>query len=252
MKPERLLAALAAVPIVVMSFAAPASAQATSGLVIAAAPTDAVVIKGLDVEGLGTTGASSGITVRSAASVVIDHCVIGGFRSTDGVDGNGVFVNNASPTSVTIQHSFIAHNANGGVWIKPTGGANAIVQINDSQIASNNFGVVADGTSTTGSVNGTVRGTVITGNSQNGVMATATTAAGDALVLDHVTSIVSGNDGLAASGSTAELFVENSTIYGNIAGVAATNSASIVSYGNNQLNGNNRADGAFTSTVGPQ
>jgi hypothetical protein len=252
MKPERLLAALAAVPILAMSFAAPASAQATSGLVIAAAPTDAVVIKGLDVEGLGTTGASSGITVQSAASVVIDHCVIGGFRSADGVDGNGVFVNNASPTSVKIQHSLIAHNANGGVWIKPTGGANAIVAINDSQIASNGFGVVADGTSTTGSVNGTVQGTMISASSQNGVMASATTAASDILVLDQVTAIVSGKDGLAASGATAELLVGNSTIYGNIAGVVATNSGSIVSYGNNQLNGNNHADGAFTATVAPQ
>ena len=120
-----------------------------------------------------------------------------------------------------------------------------MVLINNSQITTNNFGIVADGTGTTGKINGSVRDTTINGNNQNGITASASTAAGDTLVLNNVSSINNGNNGLAASGSMAGLLVGNSTIYGNHGGIAALNSSVIDSYGNNQLNGNNGADGLF-------
>ena len=222
----------------------------TSGFVIAAGTTDAVILKGLDFDGAGPgSGALDGIKVQSAGAVVIDHCVIYGFGSTNGVDGNGIFVNNTNSVQVTIQDTLISNNANGGVWIKPTGSSNAMVLINDSQIATNAFGVVADGTATTGKINGSVRDTTINGNNQNGITASASTAASDTLLLNNVTSINNGNDGLVASGSGAGFLVGSSAIYGNHAGVVSTNSSAIVSYGNNQLNGNNGADGSFTATI---
>ena len=222
----------------------------TNGFVVAAAPTDVIVIKGLDFEGLGPSGNSlDGIKILTAASVVIEHCIIDGFGSTNGTDGNAVFINNGSNTDVTIDDSLFANNANGGVWIKPTSSANAQVTINNTRIADNKFGVVADGTATSGRVNGVVRDTTIDGSSQNGVTASETSAANDTLVLDHVSVRGSGNNALSASGSTAGLLVGNTTIYGNHAGIVTANSANILSYGTNQLNGNNGADGAFTGPI---
>ena len=224
----------------------------TNGFVIAAGTSDAVILKGLDFDGVGASGgALDGVNVESAGTVLIDHCIIYGFGSTNGVDGNGIFVNNSNSVQVTIQDTLITGNANGGVWIKPTGSSNAMVLINNSQIATNKFGIVADGTATTGKINGSVRDSTINGNNQNGVTASASTAAGDTLLLNNVSSINNGNNGLAASGSMAGLLVGNSTIYGNHGGIAALNSSAIDSYGNNQLNGNNGADGSFTATLAP-
>jgi hypothetical protein len=222
----------------------------TNGFVVAAGTTDAVILKGLDFNGIGPTGgALDGVKVQSAATVLIDHCIIYGFGSTNGVDGNGVFVNNTNSVQVTIQDTLISNNANGGVWIKPTGSSNAMVLINNSQIVTNNFGIVADGTGTTGKVNGSVRDSTVTGNNQNGITASNSTAANDTLLLNNVSVVNNGNNGLASSGSGAGLLVGNSTIYGNHAGIVVQNSSAIDSYGNNQLNGNNGADGSFTATL---
>ena len=77
----------------------------TNGFVIAAGATDAVILKGLDFNGIGPSGgALDGVNVESAGTVLIDHCIIYGFGSTSsGVDGSGIFVNNTNSVQVTIQ-----------------------------------------------------------------------------------------------------------------------------------------------------
>ncbi len=88
----------------------------TSGFVIAAGTSDAVFLKGLDFDGAGPSGgALDGIKVQSAGTVMIDHCIIYGFGSTNGVDGNGIFVDSTNSVQVTIQDTLISNNANAGV-----------------------------------------------------------------------------------------------------------------------------------------
>jgi hypothetical protein len=94
-----------------------------------------------------------------------------------------------------------------------------------------------------------VRDSTVGNNSQNGITASESGASNDTLVVDNVSIVDNGNNGLAASGSTAGLLVSNSTIYGNGGGIHTASSASIISYGNNRLNGNNSNDGAFTATI---
>jgi hypothetical protein len=67
----------------------------TNGFVVNAASTDIIVIRGLDFEGLGPAALSlNGIKVLTAAAVHVEDCRIRGFNSTNGVDGNGIFLKN--------------------------------------------------------------------------------------------------------------------------------------------------------------
>src|SRR5579884_1317953 len=67
----------------------------TNGFVVAAASTDVVYLSGLDFEGLGPTALSlNGIKITSAASVSVVNCTIRGFGSTNGTDGNGIWLDN--------------------------------------------------------------------------------------------------------------------------------------------------------------
>jgi Right handed beta helix region len=219
----------------------------TNGILIQAESTDVVVIEGLDFEGLAQ--GDNGIQIISAGSVTIRNCRIAGFGAAS-PSGNGIFVQNTNSMELLVVDSVIENNANAGVYLQPqTGSTNLLATINRVQINNNKFGVVADGTMTSGKINGTVRDSTVGNNSQNGITASATTASNDVLIVDNVSVIDNGNNGLAASGSTAGLLVSNSTIFGNAGGIHTANSASIVSYGNSRLNGNNGNDGAFTATI---
>ncbi len=54
--------------------------------------------------------------------------------------------------------------------------------------------------------------------------------------------------GVLANGSNALIQLSNSTVFGNDLGISATNQSSIVSFGNNQTQGNTN-NGAFTGTA---
>jgi len=125
----------------------------------------------------------------------------------------------------------------------------AAVAISNVQLTNNAYGIMADGTATSGRINGVVRDSVINGDTNTGINVGATTSANDALMIDDVAITNNGIFGLSANGSTAGLLVTNSSIYNNAAGLHTVNSGQVVSYGNNRLNGNNGNDGAFTSTL---
>ena len=59
---------------------------------------------------------------------------------------------------------------------------------------------------------------------------------------------VAGSAGILANGVGTSMRVGSSSIAGNILGVSAVNGATLLSYGNNQLNGNN---GGETITTTP-
>jgi hypothetical protein len=99
----------------------------TNGFVVAAGANDVVVIRGLDFEGLGPTANSlNGIKIITAGTVQIENCVINGFDSTNGTDGNGVLVNSNSVVHVDIENDTIRNNQT-GVSVVPQGVTNGVV-----------------------------------------------------------------------------------------------------------------------------
>jgi hypothetical protein len=109
----------------------------TNGVVVAAGPTDTVILEGLDFEGLGT--GINGVNFTSGAKLYVIRCHIHNFTQ------NGINV--ASTTSgghAFINDSYIFGNAGG---VNANGTAN-IASITNTQIFSNtNFAVQANGAS---------------------------------------------------------------------------------------------------------
>jgi hypothetical protein len=107
----------------------------TNGIIVNAAPTDKVVLEGLDIEGLGT--GIHGVNVLAGKEVYIIRCSIRHFTQ------NGV--NMASSTNgahAFINDSFIAFNA-GGVNVQGT--ANIASITNTSILSNTSFAVRANG-----------------------------------------------------------------------------------------------------------
>jgi len=116
----------------------------TNGIIINAGANDKVVIDGLDIEGLASSGNSTnGINILSARDVVVRNTSIRGFTAAG--TGNGIVVNGANQIALTVEHSFIFNN-NVGILVSSSGG-NGAARIYDSVIAANaNAGVRVTGT----------------------------------------------------------------------------------------------------------
>lgn len=81
----------------------------TSGIIINAASTDRIVLDGLDIEGLGTTGNSTnGINILGAGLVVIRNTSIRGF--VNAASGNGISISGATGARVFVENTFIYNN----------------------------------------------------------------------------------------------------------------------------------------------
>jgi hypothetical protein len=112
----------------------------TNAIVVNAAATDIVVLRGLDIQGLGT--GLSGVHILNAAAVHIEKCTIRGFR---GSNGSGVrVVSTAGNPELYISDSHITDNgataAGGGIFILPTGGQ-AFVSLSNVRVNNNTFGI---------------------------------------------------------------------------------------------------------------
>jgi hypothetical protein len=120
----------------------------TPGITVAAQPGDRVVLRGLDLQGLGT--GTNGINFISGLELIIDKCNIQAFAT------NGVNVNTSTANArVIIKETFILGNGTngtantGGVTVTQNGGA-IVVQILNSVLEQNqNYGVQTSGASAT-------------------------------------------------------------------------------------------------------
>lgn len=126
----------------------------------------------------------------------------------------------------------LAPSTGGGVVIQPgVGGTNALVTIANSRIArSGGAGVALN--SASGSIQTTIRDSVVGHNVNGGI--TTTGASTMAVMLDQVT--VTSNSGTGVLGSaSATIRINNSVITNNATGVGG---AGLRSYKNNAINGN--------------
>jgi len=220
---------------------------------ITAGPSDVIVLSGLDLDGayLGVNG----INFEGGRALYVRNCVIRDFTQS------GIFFAYPSISPVTlvlhVDNTTIENVVTSDISALPSGilvspGKNPVsMTINRSQIVSNTYGIVIEGSNAAGTVNGVVRDSVVSDNYQNGFTLDDTNGSGSKVILtvDNVAVTDNVASGLAASGAEMGMLVRNSAITGNGGGVHQTNSGNIVSYGNNSLNANNGNDGAFSSTI---
>jgi hypothetical protein len=176
----------------------------TNGFNISAGPSDAVILRGLDIEGTGT--GIVGVKFNSGASLIIQNCSIRNFGSTNGL---GIGFNPTGTSTLLVLNTVVTHNGTasngGGIQIAPSGGT-AFALLNHVTVEKNYLGIAAVGT-----------------------------AANTNLQIDNSTVSANAITGVLASGGVA-IRIGRSAITNN--GGAAT-SGNVLSYLDNQINGNN-------------
>jgi hypothetical protein len=226
-----------------------------NGIIVAAGPNDAVILRGLDIDGLSPSAGAglNGVTVTQAGSVIIDHCKIFGFQL------NGVNFTPSTSSQLSILDSAIYNNGSlggslgsfGNVLIQGQGtGVNVTASLDRVQLI-NGFkpGLRVDGSETTGTTTVTVRDSLAQGNGGTGFDAQTEAPKNGVVMLALQNSAASNNQGFGvhSTGSNAAVFITGMTITGNADGVGAA-ASSVVSSGNNMINGNG-ANGAPTSAA---
>jgi hypothetical protein len=208
-----------------------AAGLGTIGIVInipSATAADVVVLRGLDINGVGT--GQWGIHIVSAGAVHIESSRIYGFTS-DGIRADQPTAN----SRLFVRDTYVHHTFNGllvGQTVRASvdgfrsehnqvgiqGTQSAKIHIRNSVLSINAFGVVANDTTRT-----MVRSTTLGQNADSGVY---------------------------VSGPGVVVRLGNNTIAGNTIGMRAPNGGQIISFGNNHVHGN-VFEGAPTSTIPP-
>ena len=209
----------------------------TPGIVINAAPTDVVVIRGLDIDGLGT--GTRGIQIIQAGKVIIQDSEILGFTP------RAISVEpSAAPVQVCISNTRVRNSASNGIVVAPGSPAiRAQVTLNNVQIQENtNFGL-----SVTAGGSVVVRDSTISDNGFSGLANIRVDATGGSATVDLDNVLVSGSATGISSLNGGLVRVNNSSIIDNITGLSQS-AGTIMSFGNNRLAGNT-VNGAFNGII---
>jgi hypothetical protein len=198
----------------------------TNGIVVAAQPTDVVIIRNLRFDGLlgaGNTNAGlSGIRWIGGRVLGIENVTVTGFNN------NGIDIANSVANAVAWIQNTTVENCNGhGVSVVST--ATTQVHIDGSHFEFVNFGVLAGSNSKV-----TVTNSVSTGNGQGFA---AEPASGTAeLDIQNSSATNNNNNGvIAATNGTVRL--TGNSIFGNAGSGTSASGGTIFTYQNNAIVG---------------
>ena len=186
----------------------------TNAIVINATTTSDVVLRGLDIEGLGT--GLVGIKVLGGLrSLHVEKCTINAFRGSNG-SGIEISPTTASTLKVYIKDTIVRGNGQGtggGILINPGAGVTVRSSLDNVRMESNTgFGFKSQGAGSSTSV---VSNSLSSGNSTSGFFTNSATT-----TLNIEDSISSNNaTGIACTLGTVR--VGRSAIHGNTTGVTA-------------------------------
>jgi hypothetical protein len=136
----------------------------------------------------------------------------------------------------------------GGIVINPQPGGSAQVVLNRVSVDKNIFGIVADGSGSTGGINMTITDSVSSGNLNDGII--ATTSSGHAPIGVLVTNSKSANNGfgIRSLGPGVTVRVDGSKVVGNSTGLGLSGGGALLSAGNNIVEAN-AVNGAFSGAI---
>jgi hypothetical protein len=174
---------------------------------------DFVVLRGLDIEGLGT--GINGITVLTGGTVHVEKCTVNRF-SNNGIN----FVTTVANCKLAMTDTIVRNNGNfatsagGGIFIGPTNSAKA--DLNRVRMFNNVFGLKSQGNSNTSATE------CIAGNNAFAGFSTAGSPA--AMVIEHSVSAHNGTGIVCAAGTN--VLLGNNSITGNTSPAASAGTLS--------------------------
>jgi len=201
--------------------------------------------------------AGTSIDFQSGAALHIENCVIQnlshnspyvGIKFRPSVPGAHLFV---TDTIVKNSGTPILGSIGGAIVVSPQSGGTAQVALNRVTVAKNVFGIVADGTGSSGGINMTISDSVASGNSRDGVLAVTPSGGAPIGVMVTNTKLVNNAFGIRSIGPNVIVRAGDSTITGNGIGLSFSGGGTLLSYGTNKVQANG-SDGAFSGPVGLQ
>jgi len=190
-------------------------ASLTNGVIVNALSTDRVVLRNLSINGAGN-GLNGVRMINATGKLVIDRCVITGFRSSG--TSRGVDVALTGSGQLHILNSVITENSN-GVRIATTAGQ-MLAFVDESSIinsatAAGGFGFEAG----SGSAFAVITNSNISNNAGDGIKASG---ASTQVTVNHSTVAFNGINGINAAIAGARIRLANNLIANNTTSIAIT------------------------------
>jgi hypothetical protein len=202
----------------------------TNAIVISAGVNDTIILRGLDIEGLGT--GLAGIKFLAGGALYVEKCNINHFTQ----NGIEFAPNQAGAAFLFVSDSNIRHNTQNGILIKPASASAPVkASVSHSQVFNNGLAGVR-GEGTLGGVNLHVSEVVTSGNVGAGIASFTTGTQTRVMVMNSVSS--NNGTGLNANGAAAVLRIGQSMVFNNGTNAAIQNGATMSSYNNNQIDDN--------------
>jgi hypothetical protein len=204
----------------------------TNGIVISAGPADNVILRGLDIEGLGT--GLTGIKILSAGDVHVENCTIHNFTQW-GIQFVPSSPNPTSTSTLHVSNTIIRDNlgaSSGGILVKPsTNVTSALGDIENVQLRNNFAGLRVEDFGTVQAKNTTAANN----SAGSGFIAHSVGGAGSPAVLTLNNCVSMANATGVKSDQSAGSFVRvaGSMIFANTNGFVANSGATLLTWGNN-------------------
>jgi hypothetical protein len=204
----------------------------TNGIVVNAGVNDVVVLRSLDVNGIGT--GTNGVHFVAGKALHVEDCDIYGFA------GQGINFAPAGDSQLFVDRTRIRNNAGGAIHVHPGPAGFADAAIGHVEMHRNGRGIRAeDGSSVL------VRNSLAAGNAMAGF--NVVSAARVAKMTVEGSAATANMTGVRASGALASVLLNDSTIADNTDLGLSNAGGSIVSWGNNRVHGNAGGNGAPTT-----
>lgn len=199
-----------------------------TGITINADPNAVITLSGLIIQGAGV--GLTGVLFNTGQSLIVEKCVVRNLTG-DGID----FFPTAS-ANFAVSDTFVTNAGVHGIEVLPSGSGTVTAIFNRVEVDNSGYGILVQGTSSTGTISATATDSVAAGNNPGPGFYAASAGAPTSLMVLH--SVAANNvTGVEAQGAGATLRLSQSAVTGNVSGWTAP-SAVLLSYGDNQIDGN--------------
>ena len=220
-------------------------ASLTTGIIINAASTDVITIRGISINGF--CNGIRGMNILQAKTVNVEDCVI--FRFVN----EGILVNESSDLNLHVRNTVIRDNTGDGISTTTSSGSLKIkTTLDQVRLSGNGNGMHARSGSLV-----TARNSVFSGNTSNGLFADAV-GANAAVIFSHHNQIsLNGAAGVRAGnagnvGTSGVEIAQNQIDSNTGAGVVISTGGLVNTFSNNSIQGNTGGDGCAGCTpIGP-
>ncbi|MBR0758658.1 hypothetical protein JQ604_41310 [Bradyrhizobium jicamae] len=216
-------------------------------------PNDAVIVRGLNFHGDEYSFGYSvpGIDFKGAGTLVLDNVKVTGFVTA------GILFEPNGPAKLQVTNSLFARNGNitggsgAGIRILPQASGAARVHLDNVTIVSNAFGVAVDGSTSANGINMTIANSILSGNANDGLVATTSAGHSPVGVMMANTRSTSNLYGVRSIGPNVTVRADGSKIVGNDYGLVSLNGGALLSSGDNTVQANG-VNGSFTGSFSHQ